>query len=269
MKQFSFFRYAMILRWDVVNSWRKMLNITLIMATALFLMEYALLPKPFYGDIDPIETHMYEACFSLVAMAMSFMLLFGSTSILLDMRTKQERISVLMLPGTNLEKFLSKLTRSLVLFFLMTIVAFVVADLARMLIGALFHRVTSDSMIPYFWNGIWSEWLNFHTHSQAEAAVLMISIWLVSLSIGTLGGVIFNRNPFVMTGISVFAISIFLGIIVSSISLEHWEDIANILQNPSGWPFVAFNLVVFALLMYLSYRLFCRIQAVNNKFLNL
>lgn len=259
----------MILRWDVVNDWRKMLNSALGMAIGLFCIENLMMPKPYYGAVDPYSMSMYDGCMTIVLFAMMFYLMYGTTTILNNMRTKQERISTLMLPGTNLEKFLSKLTKSLIIFALLAVAAFLIADGARMLVAAIFHHVTTDSLLPYMW---------VKTCLNVKEMVKLIGVgyfflgfagWVFGASLGTLGGVIFNRNPFVMCALVVFVTSTVFGVVTMNLDGEAIVDLLNAIDNASTWAMGCIQLVLALGVFYLSYRLFCRLQAVNNKFLNL
>lgn len=259
----------MILRWDVVNNWRKMLNLTIGMAIGLFCVENATMPKPYYGDVDPFATLMYDAAMTMVICVIMFYLAYGGTTILADMRTKQERITTLMLPGTNLEKFLSKLTKSLVIFFLLTVVAFLLAEVARMIVAMVFHHVSTDSLIPYTWKYVTSTLSDIDDIKRASIYYMYAMMWIFGASIGTLGGVIFNRNPFVCTALCIIIASTLFGAITIQADGEVIGDFINALGDASIWVSGIFVLALALAIFYLSYRIFCRIQAVNSKFFNL
>lgn len=269
MKQFSFKRYGMILRWDLVNMWRKLLNTTLGMALGLFLLENLTMPRPYknFGDMYP--TDMFDVCMTTVVFVIGFYLLFGATTVLADMHTKQERISALMLPGTNLEKFLSRLTRSLVAFFGLTILAFVLADCARMLLALMLHHVATDSLLPYAWKWLCAALPFTGGGIKLSAAMVVMAIWLANLSMATLCGVVFNRNPFVMSALCLFVFVFLFALVVGNMGYDELQCLDKMLDSLTNWGVSLLCLAFAAGVFYLSYRIFCRIQAVNNKFLNL
>jgi len=269
MKNFSFRRYGMILRRDLVNQWSKLLNATLGMALGLFLLENILLPRPQDALPDVYSIDMFSSCMTMVIFVISFYLLYGGTTVLADMRTKQDRISALMLPGTNLEKFLSRLTRSLVVFFLLAVVAFIMADCARMLLSLLLHHVASASLLPYAWQSLGEYVSSADGSISPQSVIACIAIWLANISMATLGGVIFRRNPFIMSGICFFVFLFLFGLVVGNINYNGLHAIKTMAENLPDWTLSAFCLAFAFGIFCLSYWLFCRLQVVNPKFLNL
>lgn len=259
----------MILRWDVVNRWRKMLNVTIVMIIALFCIENLTMPRPFEGVTDPFAVSMYDGCMISITIVCSFFLMYGSTTILNDMRTKQERITTLMLPGTNLEKFLSKLTKSLVIFFLLTVIAFLIADVARMIVATLFEHVSSDSLIPYAWSMFKQTPIVRVNGTELEQGYQLFTGWMLGASILTLFGVLFNRNPFAIAAVFTFIISTLFGMVLMNFDIDTLNEITKNISEMSQWLIGSIKLVVSLGLFYLSYRIFCHIQAINNKFINL
>lgn len=200
---------------------------------------------------------------------LAFAMLFCASYLFSFLKTKPQRSTYLMLPASNMEKYLVSFLYAVVLMFIGTFVAYCVADTLRMLLDLITGRVVIWG-VPYFF-----EPFNFY-----DAPWLLI-VWAIGImlyfhSVYILGGTLFRKLAPLLTSILV-VIGFFLvmwGIRASSGWID-WHAFPKS-YNFEGEPvfhWLFYVLIVLAYLLtaihyWLSYRIFCRMQVINHKWLN-
>lgn len=176
-----------------------------------------------------------------------------------NLKTKQQIIMYKMLPASNLEKFLSRYLYVTVIWILGGLLAFVGADLIQMLVNYIIGNEVKSSfpLIYMFYDS------NNNGYYYFEELFIydLIFIWIHSIYI--LGGVFFRRNQFVLTTLVHTVLTIIAVQITKETGLLTYIDNINI---KSIWILL---ILLIAFDYYLSYKLFCRIQVINNKWINL
>ena len=181
-------------------------------------------------------------------------------------KNRQYRLNTLMLPATNMEKFLSTLITYFCLYVLTMVVAFFIADLIQYLISLAF-RVNDAGFITNricqihdnirTWNGEGSTFL-------PNTASIAIGVWITSVYL--LGGMFFRRYAWLFVSLGFFIASICLGWFISHYEPDYVIEIqANAFFTIISIVFIALSLIN----LLLSYRLFRRLQLVNRKWINL
>ena len=193
-----------------------------------------------------------------------------------NMKTKEQRITFKMLPATDLEKFVVRALYATVVWWLMGFIAFCLADLFRMLISLIAGIDIVKSAIPDFLNMLFGG--NDHNISiLGETDMTYVlpltfaanawAFWVHSLYI--LGGALFRRRQFVLTTLAHCIIGLaFTPIIVDfvdSLDNETAEQMFCTVMWTAGSVFT----LLFLLNWWLSYKIFRRMQVINNKWLNL
>lgn len=197
--------------------------------------------------------------------------------IISDLKTKQQRIDELALPATNLEKFVARVIGSTLLAVVILVVAFFVADLLQMLINMLLHKGTFASITVAVKDTI-MKLEELDTLDVKKERSMLVSISMVMMLFATnayyiLGGMLFRKSAwlkaslaFVLLTIIVF--SLFVG--YAYLVYKYTDYVVYIPEWASNsWFSVTFNIVQIAVCYYLAYRIYCRLQAINTRWLNI
>lgn len=176
-----------------------------------------------------------------------------------NLKTKQQIIMYKMLPASNLERFLSRYFYITFIWIMGGILAFAAADLVQIIVNIIIGNEVKSS-IPFIYITIIDgseEGLPFIEF----LAMYLVYVWIHSLYI--LGGVFFRKNQFVLTTL----VNIVLAIVLTKIIKE--TGIFIFIDDIQTTFIIVFLILLIALNYYLSYKLFCRIQVINNKWINL
>lgn len=193
------------------------------------------------------------------------------------MMSNQERVAYLMLPASNMEKFLVRVVfRTFIMFGL--IIAAVVC--ATYLFGLLVWIRSGEfvqvvSLATFFHSVLGTDSPSVSTWLCMAMGVMLIWSFFV------LGSAYFRRRAVLMTFLCLFAgmlvISAIIGISAgyciewfNNISFDHIVTI-EFLMDPELLFDIIGNLIILAWLsfnLWYSYRLFCRMQVINNRWNN-
>ncbi len=203
-------------------------------------------------------------------------MLYGISSMFSQMKDTRKRSAYLLWPVSNLEKYVVSFLLSFGLMLVLTVSAYVLADTLRVFIDWVTGRVViwgipklSDPFTapdgPFeYWQMVWMlfAWV-FYTHS-----------------LYTLGGTLFRRQQFLFTSGTIVVTVILLTIILNQIDWDsaHFEFITGTWDEKTSTythifhpSFYIINSVVSLLMVFhywASYKLFTRMQVINNKWLN-
>jgi hypothetical protein len=202
---------------------------------------------------------------------------------MLHMQTKEQRINFLMVPATQVEKYLSRL--------LLMVVAPLVGMIAMVLLTDIFHMflslfigtpgVTDHWVFPSFLH----RFSLFMSAPQGISSILagifsyVMFFWGQSLFV--LGGCFWTKSAFLKTLATMFLALIVMIIVISSSAIHHMDFLYNMDDIITDWlhahkwfsmdlalSLVAILFFWFTVLNYwLGYRLFSRTQIIRPKFL--
>ena len=139
---FSLSRFGLVLKRDLVENRKRYLTALFIFFVALLGFQLAqvndyLLHSSRIEGIDffneYIDTITIFFCFVL-----ALALCCSASEISIAMKTKEKAMNYLMMPATNLEKFLSRVSIAIVGVFIMALVALILSDVARILFLPIF-----------------------------------------------------------------------------------------------------------------------------------
>ncbi len=147
MNSFNFNRFGQTLRWMTANDFRSLMAWTVGFAACIFLVEMFILSISTHDDYSYYECLKHSVAdfptgFIMIAILIELSLFF------FDYRKKAKREALLMLPATNLEKYLSALFYVTVVWTLAVLLAFVVGDTLRMVVRAVMYNNEWISTIP-------------------------------------------------------------------------------------------------------------------------
>lgn len=280
MKNFDFHRFVQTLKCQMLMGRKYWLRQFLVFFLLLFGIQVFML--------DVVTTSAYhnvgvqnitQFCMFFLAISM----FYGATSIFRVLKDTRSRVSYLMFPASNLEKFVSCWVQSTFVIAAVALVAYFCADTVRTLIDPAFgHEMTwgvpmfLDFLTPHFVDfskpdGFW--WYEYMT---ALFAILAVVLFFHSLYL--LGGTAFRRHQFRITCFILFVAFILIVEIVNVFELERLTNGLVIVSfnsetgeayvSPEFYMMFTFIYLCTAFNYWLSYRIFCRVQAVNNKWLN-
>ncbi|PIK16887.1 hypothetical protein CTI16_11830 [Prevotella intermedia] len=213
----------------------------------------------------------------LIGVISAIYVVLSGAMIISDLKTKQQRIDELALPATNLEKFVARVIGSTLLAVIILVVAFFVADLLQMLINMLLHKGTFASITVAAMHMIDEASRIAITPFQHETAMAtLISTLLSFFAANTtyiLGGMLFRKTAWLKTSLAL----VLLAIIVFSLFVgygylvyKYTDYVVYIPEWASNsWFSVTFNIVQIAVCYYFAYRIYCRLQAINTRWLNI
>jgi len=217
------------------------------------------------SNVTDWDLHIRRICesvgvFSMMAMYIYF--LITASTLYRGEQKKQHRIALLMLPATNLEKFLSRWIYMLVF----------------MLVGGVLTIVLADCI-----HIIWLQIADHPVHSMTKAlihslpqasiynpVVEIVEVYIVFVAFHSfylLGGLFFKKFHFIATSV-VFAI-VFSALVWTVNSFGYRDTPAQ--SDPTmtyilwGGFFASITIVC----TWLAYWLFCRWQVVTHKFANI
>ncbi len=269
MENFNAKRFVQTLKWSALDS-KKEITTNLSILFAFFLVPMLL--NIVFGFENPasVRAESLKITNSFITLGFTFYITFGGCWIFNNMKTKQQRITFKMLPASDLEKFLARLFYVTVFWTLSALVVYVVADLVRMLICLITYQDYIFSSTAMIFDEISSS-LDSITFQQDKINGLLFffvsSLWQHSFF--TLGGTVFRRKPLafaMLTAMFIMMVGFFVGFYALT-----FYDLDLIKQNVANMVNVLLAIgFAWALFHYwLSYRIFRRMQVINNKWLNL
>lgn len=286
MKNFDHNRFALLLKHDVIQHSRTYLRFALGSFVAFFIINFLLTynsallqPK---ADIAAAANWDLNNVSDFSTFIMVLLIIVSVSSIFGNMNTKQERIRFLMLPATNLEKYLCRWLQFSFLSVILIVATYCLADVACWLLRTMMGQGLGLSM-PRFFSGT-TRALLFHA-DWTEAAgttyefnpVGLITL-IAFLSTYHLGGAFFRRVPFIFTTLAIIASGIALTIVMTTLATIVF-DATNInaffdmLDRSSAvLAFVIFYVLPIAwaaLCHWSAYRMFCRANVITHKTIGL
>ena len=210
-----------------------------------------------------------------------FSMLFGASYLFAQMKDTRKRSAYLLWPVSNREKYVVGLLHSIVLMAVLAVLSFIMADALRVLVDVTTGRIIVWG-IPLYYNQAMSafsviEW-------QGNAVLLFWLFYFHSLYI--VGGTLFRRYQFLSTSAIIAIVFILFVMFVNQTGLNHVDfhlvDFVPVNQPADGSPYQTFRAVynlsfyvallagwlIIAFHYWASFKLFCRMQVINNKWLN-
>ncbi len=233
MNSFSINRFWQMLCWLINMNRVRLLGLTAGVMFSTFLIQLMLFV---FGSSEKVVDYLWS-CADFGSFFIPFLILFllsMTYTSFTSVGNKQQRGTFLMIPATNLEKFLSLIVYMTVICGLCTIAGYILGDCLRMgclWIGAQFSAdpgaATGEvynfnavdgtyylwyssvywvfgKLVPHFMT-VWSSCIYWGWYEWASWIVaVLIAVWTHSLF--TLGGTLLRKYTFVVTGVAWLAI---------------------------------------------------------------
>ena len=179
-----------------------------------------------------------------------------------DLEGHQQRINELMLPATNLEKFVARVLLVAVIYPLAICASFIVADGLQQLISMIIaHGERMSMVVAYF---------DIDTYVSADSPLWTKALsTLMSYSIAIFGGLLFRKLAWLKTIVVFFIVIIlyFIGFFFLKLYLYEYTDYEVVLI---GNPYDSLISIGVSLLMFWSsYKIYTRLQVINNRWRNI
>lgn len=261
-------RFLQTVKWTELTLLRRTLRYTIGLAIFFFLFTI-ITTRGFEGfsDVDGIDTACIECLFISVAL-----LIFRAAYILSDAKRNQDRIFLLMLPASNAEKFWARVLHITVVNALICLVAILIADALQMLVCLALGGPTASLTASVFSGYSIAVAINEHDYAVMGVVLFVLSlVWLQSLYL--LGGTFFRKSQWITTSLVLVLGSIVLSAITAygGVQLADSNALDDYVLDVYGTAYLTMAVfAVFIVLNYwLAYKLFTRLQLINNKWCNL
>lgn len=271
---FQFSRLLMVMRWDMFTNLKSYLNMMLGMTFALlpfFIMQLYQLSKQYQLFPDTIDLS-YWGMSQYVLMIFSIAMYMMATQIFMVMKTTGQREQFLMLPASNLEKYISRFLFSTLGAAVAMITAIVVSDLVQLIFSFLLLPGHHQSVCLSTMALLWKIWTTF-IESIDSAGALMLSLLIMTCgvlvhSFFILCGTLFRKHTIVVSGI-LFIVMIYLVIYV--IESVPGTITTCLMHGDNSWIFCLLiaELLLAGFQYWLSYKVFTRMQVICNRWINL
>ena len=291
MENFNIKRFGQALKCHFLvsrKSWIRLFGIyTLVMFVAnLFFtrlagMGYSRMAERYQGEVLLQEYgHLVYQTTGFCMIFFGFAMLFGASYLFPQMKDTRKRSAYLLWPVSNSEKYIISLLHSIILMAIITVVSIVAADALRVLVDAITGRVIVWG-VPLYGKYI--------SNAPEWQAVLMLVTWMFYFhSLYIVGGTLFRRFQFLSTSITIVTVTILLMIFfkqtgMANIDFHLWDyettgevyqyngktyDVWHAVYNPRFYFAILGGWLIIAAHYWASFKLFCRMQVINNKWLN-
>ena len=235
--------------------------------------------NPFSGEAKETLEYAYsffQVVGSIYAFAVVFIIVNGA-NIIRDLKTKQQRIDELVLPATNLEKFTARVLASTVLVLILVAAGIVAGDILQMLINMLLHKGTFGSISLYATKQMYSMMetniLAIENVAHKPIRFMFVLTLISSNAFYLLGGMLFRKTAWLKTTLAVIVISIALFSMFVGYAYVVYGYTNYVVYIPEwmqdSWFNITLLIVQTCACYYFAYRIYCRLQAINTRWLNI
>ncbi len=201
-----------------------------------------------------------------------FSMLFGASFLFAGMKDTRKRSAFLLWPVSNLEKYIISLLLSILWLAVITIGAYLLADALRVFIDWVTGRVVIWGL-PKIIDGVFGP-----APFEYWQTAWMLFAWVFYIhSLYIVGGTLFRRQQFLLTSATIAVVSILLVMILNQINPQinfitgNWDMKTETYTQIFHPFFYILNTTLCLLIVFhywASYKLFTRMQVINNKWLN-
>lgn len=281
-KVLDFHRLAMVLRWDALSNWKKYVRNTLGLA---FVFSFICIWYQFnmrsngyvtYNDVKDLYLGNVSGLFMFISFIIFF---FCGSRIFINMKTKASRSLFLMLPATNMEKFISRLLYTVLGTSLMIVASWIIADIIQFVFSLFLTPGMQGSLVGTAFEGLFlkNNFDSSHFVVRNGTSVLgqtfpvgMFSLTLFTHSFFTLGGTVFRKSATLLTICSSFILMFLTALISSFVDADVLRHLVQSMEpNTFGWLMVMVLLLLSAFNYWAAYKLFTHMQIINNKWFNI
>lgn len=285
-------RFVKLLKWEMMTERKDYMRFAIGIALTLTFLFYASIISRYFDDVngyteDLIIMFKKDTVMILSNLAWTvylFAIFLGASFVFKNVATKQQRIAFFSLPASNLEKFLVRLFHVMIGYPLCFLVALAFADIMQLFLSFILlkgpdYSVVVKSVTALF-TPIYSDlngeiikgcllFPNGFTLVGIMESLSYPTFFAFNFAFWIFCGTLFRRNAWLLTLASQVVIGF---VVIMIIRVFCSPSVGNSLNESSAlalaYLFIAIAWVVIALMYCGSYRLFSRMQVINNKWLN-
>ena len=265
--------FLSVMRWELTYHRSRLVKSLLICFSVIFLI--LMLFNWSSGDVGDMQ----ETGHGIWVACMLVFLFFSGSFIFRGVRERQQRLDLLMVPAPMPAKFIARYLMATLMTILIFVVSFFAADVLQYLLMLVLNRekagfVEYSILVDSYYGA--GPTGRFGTDMLPALAAVVLVWWYHSLYL--LGGVFFRKNGWLWTTLAqilFFNVVVFgLGYLVMALPDKLYPEGSYhvTFENVGTWAQVAYFMVMLgltALNYWLSYRIFSRIQLINNKWTNI
>lgn len=274
MENFNIKRFARTARWTFSMHFKGVLSYAAGLSFAYLVLFFSWL-YPLLKGARQLDYARLMSVFEKCSLAYLLIVIVSGTWIFADMRTTAQRITVKLLPASDVEKFLVRFIAVTLGAMVLAIAVFCVADILRIVVCLLAGVDYVAFGLPHFIRmiSVYSDIVEIGSGagdiypSAVNFAALGWCVWAQSLYI--LGGTLLRRYQFTITSTVHALLFVALSAIVAYGSHNVGEAIMDDGLAPAFYAAGAVLIAVAAVNWWLSYKTFKRMQVINNKWINL
>ncbi len=291
MSNFNISRTARLARWSLVEERGFAIRTTIIITLLMtFLMTFLSIGGEATFMAYDVDARMQVLMMEKLSKGLSFIfisiywlvMMVGGSMVFRNMRTKQQRIAYMMLPASNMEKYVTRVVMVVLGGLLMSVLSFVLADQLQMVFIKLIfgemhigsYVMASASMLSDIASkgvgalksmgiDIETSFPNSSLYTSFAATGMQsgnfLGVWFVlqylfDMSAFLLMGSLFRRHSWLFACLIYSLVTALIHLIVPAVNI---------------WIPVTLMLVCIVVFVWLSFRVFTRMQVINNKLLNI
>ena len=266
MKKFDINRFGKVMSRLILVRRRSIIKLFAGFLIGFFVIAIMYLPFFYWSVMSAadIRSRLWRITpFISVVFAMSFFII--ATFIISDLDTRQQRLNEMMLPATNIEKFLARIILVSVVYPLLIAIAFIAADGLQQLTTMLIFYGGRASLVA-----TWYEYCQ--SSSTGSPLWVRAGIVLLTNSFALLGGMFFRKAAWLKTLISLFVIITGIAISLTTFAYLLYEhtDYELVLTDDTLSSIIG-NLICLGLIVLMywsSYKIYTRLQVINNRWRN-
>ncbi len=223
-------------------------------------------------DVYRNYNHYVEQTLVFSIIFFCFSMLFGASYLFSQMKDTRKRSAFLLWPVSDLEKYVVNLLLSILWLAIITVGAYLLADTLRVFVDWATGRIViwgfPKLAEPFDNNAAFEHW----------QTAWMFFTWVFYIhSLYIVGGTLFRRQQFLLTSLSIIVVGFLLVSFLSHQDFHvdfvsrHWNQETHTYTSTFYPFFYILNTTLCALIVFhywASYKLFTRMQVINNKWLN-
>lgn len=274
MSNFDIKRFVKVAQWTLKMNFKGVLSYAAGLSFAYLFILFTWLFPILKGSKD-VSAELLIHTVSICSITYLFIVIASGTWIFANMQTKAQRTTMKLLPATDLEKFLVNFLAVTLGAAVMAIVAFFVADILRILTCLVVGVDYVTFSLPYFLQMVFTNAditgnLTSAGSTYPTAVNFVAAGWCFwAQSLYILGGTVLRRYQFVITT----TVHVLLFIALAVVVAYGAGDIEAAVMDKDLTPmFYTIGAVLFGIAVlnwWFSYRIFKRMQVINNKWINL
>ena len=228
MNSFNINRFGQTFRWVVATNFRNFIAWTLGAAVGAFLMEMIFVAMNVHSDGGNYVPVLYSTISQICQIALIIFVLVALSTGFADYQKKAKREAFLMLPSTNLEKFLAVVIYVTVVWSLAGFLAFAIGDTLRMAVRALAYGNEWYSLVPkvlemfgeivptFDEGGMMIQTVPY----KVCAPIFLVGLFVWIHSTYILGGTLLRKYTFVVTSLVIILAFLLMAWLVNKYDLK-------------------------------------------------